>query len=106
MLDSFITLSEIIPPPETEKQRVLRDHITFMRNHEETQTTAVDPAHSYPEIHSFYSYCKNIGLDDIQIYPTMLLNGIKSPMAFTPEKYTTLKIPSANLVNNILSTIR
>ncbi|QXO09470.1 hypothetical protein pEaSNUABM11_00046 [Erwinia phage pEa_SNUABM_11] len=106
MLDQYVTLGEIIPPPETEKNRVLRDHIAFMRNHAETATTVVDPAHSYPDIHSFYAYCKNIGLEEIQIYPTMLLNDIRNPMQFTPQKYTSLKIPSATLVNDILSTIR
>lgn len=106
MLDKFITLGDIIPPPETNKQRVLRDHITFMCNHAETSDVVVDPAHSYPEIHSFYMYCKNVGLEDIQIYPTMLLNDIRNPMQFTPQKYTSLKVPSATLVNDILATIR
>lgn len=105
MLESFITLGNIIPPPETDRNRVLRDHIAFMRNHADTTDMLVDPAHSYPEVHSFYTFCKAIGLEDIQIYPTMLLNGITNPLAFTPEKYTMLKVPSAPLVNSIISTI-
>jgi len=105
VLDQFITLPEIIPPPETNKQRVLRDHIDFMRNHPDTKDFNVDPAISWPEVGYFYMYCRTAGFDDIQVYPIMLLNNMVDTFDFNPRTVTTLRVPTAPVVQGIIATL-
>lgn len=104
MLDNFITLGEIIPPSETPKSRILRDHIEYMRAYATSADHVVDPTYSWPDIHNFYAYCKHVGFDDSQVYPIMLLNGIRSNNDFTPE-VTKLRVVQADVVSQILSTL-
>ena len=104
MLDNFATLSEIIPSPDSTKYKVLHDYTDFLRKHPDTTEEVVDPKYAYPEVHSFYAYCRLKQYDNSIIYPMMLMNGISTPFDFTPE-IRTLLVPSVGVVSNILSTI-
>ncbi|AWN08957.1 hypothetical protein MLDJOKPK_00132 [Salmonella phage SPAsTU] len=104
MLDSFTTLAEVIPSPDSTKYKVLHDYADFLRKHPETTEEVVDPRYAWPETHSFYAYCRLKEYDDMIIFPMMLMNGIMTPLDFTPD-IQTLLVPSVSVVSNILSTI-
>lgn len=105
MLDKFITLSEVVPSLNSATRKLLQDYTEYLRNHPTTQTVAVNPEFAWPEIHNFYAYCKLAAIEDNQIYPMMLLNGITNPLEFTPDIYPTLITPSSNTVAQIIATL-
>ncbi|QVW56186.1 hypothetical protein pEaSNUABM6_00050 [Erwinia phage pEa_SNUABM_6] len=105
MLISFVTLGEVIPSLDSQQRKLMQDYTEYLRNHADTQDVATKAEFAWPEIHSFYAYCKLAEIQDNQVYPIMLINGISNPMDFTPEKYPTLRIPSPVVIENILNTI-
>ncbi|MGL5397252.1 MAG: hypothetical protein ACRDBQ_18545 [Shewanella sp.] len=104
MLDDYLTLGEIVPSFNSRKRRLLYDHIEWLRRHPETVVEPTRPEYAFPEIHSFYAYCKLADIAEEQIYPIMLLNDITNPMEFTIEKYPQLTIPSLVAVSSVLGT--
>lgn len=105
MLIDSITLGDVMPSLDSQRRKLFQDYTEYLRNHADTKEVTTKPEYAWPEIYSFYAYCKLAEIADNLVYPIMLINDINNHTDFTPEKYPTLLIPSPIVIENILNTM-
>lgn len=105
MLEEMVTYpSKIIPHPDSDERRVIRDHKYYIINHPKTKKVPLVSVSAYPERRNFYAYCLEQRIAPELIYPMMLINEINNNMEFKDDMEYIL-MPDGNVIADILETI-
>lgn len=104
MLSGFYTLGKVLPAKDDPFRNSIADHYDWLREHPETTHHVVDEYHAGVSRYNLYRYMREVGFETVQIYPTMVINGLASHQDFS-EKNTTLLIPSVSAIEDIRSSM-